>query len=134
MNNRCTCGTSCAFLSTAISIIAGIVIGLLFYFGAIPFIATPLIVTLVVGAAAFAGIAAAFLFARDCTVKQCLCRLRTALFAGATGTFLLSLLAQLVTVTIGTVFGAILIGLIAFLLILLIGAIICLTACVGECD
>ena len=53
MNNRCTCGTSCAFLSTAISIIAGIVIGLLFYFGAIPFIATPLIVTLVVGAAAF---------------------------------------------------------------------------------
>lgn len=133
-NNQCTCSTSCAFIGTAVSLIAGIVVGLLFFFGVIPFVATPLIVTLIVGAVAFAGIAAAFLFARDCRVKECLCRLRGVLFVGSAGTFLASLLAQLVTLTIGSVFAAILIGLIAFFLILLISAIICLAACAADCE
>ena len=134
MNNRCNCGTSCAFLGIGVSVIAGIVAGLLFFFGVIPFIATPLIVTLVVGAAAFALISAVFLFVRDCAVKACLCRFRTALFTGAVGTFLASLLAQLITVTIGSVFGAVLIGLITFFLILLISSIICLADCAADCE
>lgn len=134
MEKNCRCGTSCAFIGTAISLIAGIIIGLLFFFAVIPFVATPLIVTLIVGAVALFAIAAAFLFVRDYSVKQCLCRLRGILFTGAVGTFLASLFAILASVTTGAVFGAIVVGVIGFFLILLISAIICLAICAADCE
>ncbi len=136
MNNNkcCDCGNSCAFAGTALALIAGIVIGLLFFFGVIPFVATPLLVTLIFGGVLFIGIAAAFLFSPNYGITQCLCRYRGILFAGSAGTFLASLLAQLVTLTIGSILPAILVGLIAFFLVLLIAAIICLARCAGDCE
>lgn len=132
--NRCSCSASCAFIGTAIAIVTGIIVGLLFFFGVLESITLGLIATLIAGAGAFAAISAAFLFARNGEKKRCLCRLRGILFTGAVGTFLTSLFALLVDVGIFSIISAIIIGLVAFFLILLISAIICLALCVADCD
>ncbi len=134
MNNGCNCDASCKFIGFAIALVTGVIAGLLFYFDVFSSVERALEVTLVIGAAAFSLISAAFLFTRECRLKRCLCRYRGILLGGALGTFFASFVSILTAVTTFSVVSAIFVGLTAFFLIMLVAGLICLTACTGECD
>lgn len=134
MNNSCNCGTSCEFIGFAVALVTGVIAGLLFYFDVFSSVQMALAVILVIGAASFTLISTAFLFARDCRLKKCLCRYRGALIGGALGTFFASFVSIVTAVAAFNVVSAVFVGLTAFFLILLITGLICLTDCAGECD
>lgn len=127
----CNCECDCTGAATVTSIIAGIILGILYYFG---FIATGVIFW-----AYFAFGLLAVLFApiygflsKRYSDNSCYCRYRNILNISAIGT-IISAVVGLITVSVAsTITVTIVIAIATFFAVLLIGSLVCLTKCICE--
>lgn len=135
------CNKQCNNCLAAIIIgaIAGVIIGLLFFFALIPGIITAIIVGLIFAAISLILITVIAAFAEK-NAEKCVCKDGKCIVIGSIGTIVLGIVALAITLTTGSVGVAILIGLLgAFLVgtiisLLFLGLCLAKSNCKGRLD
>lgn len=134
--NECPSGCSCAGI--VISLVVAIVVGVLFYFGYIPFIVTAAWIAFGLGVMTLILLFVSLAIAsghRRSVLRECLCRRAKCLLIGAVGSIVLSIALVSITVvtsiliTILVALGAFFLTLILLSLAGLIGCMICELCC-----
>ena len=123
--------------SASISIILGIIIGALFYFGFLPNIQTILMITLVFAVINYVLYTILFLRRNRNGNNSCRCKYSYGIIIGMIGTILFSIFSFGLTLTEGVTITAILISVLAFFLIFMIINIFLFFMCLNEdcrCD
>ena len=116
------CKNNVCILPIAISVLLGIVIGVLFYAGTITtdIIAVPILIATAFAAVSLILLYITAVFSNKKEIKECVCEYGKCLFLGGTITLIIGFIALIFTATIatGSILSAILIGAGAFGIVL----------------
>ena len=123
------CRCDCAYWAIIISIIAGVILGVLYSFG---FIATGIVfwVYLAIGVI---GIFASPIYASFSTggcIERCFCNNRRFLLIAAVGAIIAAVVGLIVAAIAPTIVVAIVIGIATFFAVLLLGVVTCISKCI----
>jgi hypothetical protein len=136
LNYKDDCGgfSPCISIALPVSLLAGILVAILFAFELIPGITTATWIVFGLGVLAliFVLLALVRIDGRDTVFLKSLKRLLPCLLAGIFGTILSSLAALSIVLTPSAIFSIILVGLVAFFFSLLISSLILLIKCVQS--
>ncbi len=120
-------------LATVISIFLGVIIGVLFFFALIPTIIPAIWIAFGLSILTLIGLVT--LSSADIERgNQCMCIYGKCLLAGIFGSLITSIIALVITLTVGAVFGAIVIAIWGFFFTLLLIALIMLVKCLIEAN
>ncbi len=127
----CNCKYECAYLAVIVSILSGVVLGVLYSIG---LIATGLIfwVYLLIGAL---GILLAPIYGlrgdlgRD---ESCFCKYKNLITVGGIGTIVFAAVGLIVQFIASTIVVSIIIGLATFFIVFLLSSVLCLANCICE--
>ena len=108
------CNKNCDCVSAVIlGAIAGVIIGLLFFFAVIATLATAVWISFGIAAVSLIVLTAVAAFGKP-NVSKCICKFGSCLLIGSIGTILTVLIGSVVTLATGSVIAAIWIGIGAF--------------------
>ena len=133
MPGSCKCNCTCLVIGIALSVIFGIIIGIIFYLGLVPLITTGIWIAFGVAVLALVFLLSSVLFTARVKVFKCLCLSLGALLIGILGTILTAVGALSITLVTGSILIAILIGLGALFFGLVLAALTCIILCILDC-
>ncbi len=127
----CNCKYECAYLAVIVSILSGVVLGVLYSIG---LIATGLIfwVYLLIGALGILLTPIYGLNTDSGCVESCFCRYKNLITVGGIGTIIFAAVGLIIELIASTVIVAIVIGLATFFIVFLLSSVICLANCICE--
>lgn len=133
-NTNCRCQGDCIGLSIVASIIIGIITAFLTFSAAITI--TPAFLWVVLGIAvvylAITFIVTSFL--GETRIRDCVCRILSALLIGILGAALVAVILLAITFAATSVLGAIISGALVGFLALILTSTACLVKCLARCD
>jgi hypothetical protein len=131
-NNSSCC---CKILTIVFSIILGIITGISFAFGQVPFITTAIGIMLALAflilALLITGMYTAASHSRN-LLASCFCHSTVFLLTGIIGTIITSIIALSVRLCIRSIFDIILVSIVTLFFIITLGGFICIILCIKE--
>ena len=124
--------SACLLIGITLSIIFGVIVGILFFFGYVPLIETAVWIAFGIAAFALAILLISAIFSNRDKVYKCLRANAGALLTGIIGTLITAIAALSIILTPGSVLIAILIGLGAIFLGVTLTALVCLILCLLD--
>jgi hypothetical protein len=124
--------SACLLIGITLSIIFGVIVGILFFFGYVPLIETAVWIAFGIAAFALAILLISAIFSNREKVYKCLRANAGALLTGIIGTLITAIAALSIILTPGSVLIAILIGLGAIFLGVTLTALVCLILCLLD--
>lgn len=127
----CNCKYECAYLAVIVSILSGVVLGVLYSIG---LIATGLIfwVYLLIGALGILLTPIYGLNNNSGCVESCFCRYKNLITVGGIGTIVFAAVGLIVQFIASTIAVSIIIGLATFFIVFLLSSALCLANCICE--
>ncbi len=132
----CNCNNrvNCTFLAIAVSVIIGIVAGILTFTGVIAIGTTFLWVTFGVALLYLAALLVSVINNNTSGVRRCVCENSGVITLSILGTLLASVILLGVAFAATSVLGAIVAGALLAFFALLVGSAVCLIRCISNCD
>jgi hypothetical protein len=124
--------SACLLIGITLSIIFGVIVGILFFIGYVPLIETAVWIAFGIAAFALAILLISAIFSNREKVYKCLRANAGALLTGIIGTLITAIAALSIILTPGSVLIAILIGLGAIFLGVTLTALVCLILCLLD--
>ena len=125
----CFKGCNC-IISATVSILIGVVVGILFYNALLPAITTAVIITLIFAALAFLLLTIIGVSEKG---DECVCKVGKCVLLGASLTLVLGLIASILTLATAVIGYAILVGLLGAAFFFTLFGVIELIGCILKC-
>lgn len=127
----CNCKYECAYLAVIVSILSGVVLGVLYSIG---LIATGLIfwVYLLIGALGILLTPIYGLRGQAGCIENCFCKYKNLITVGGIGTIVFAAVGLITELIAPTTVVAVIIGLATFFIVFLLSSVICLANCICE--
>lgn len=133
-NCNCGCNLSCKAIGILLSIVFGVLAGILFFFKALPCVTVSIWVALAIAVIVLIATIFAVFRSNSISDKVCLCRNISTLLVGVIGTIITAVVALALWLLPCSIFIATLIGLIAFFFVLTLSAVVCILLCLLDCN